>query len=70
MLRSLKIPDRRTLHDRSGTERLSDPDPAGLQRDRRFLRQIQAEQAAPYRDKAIVHLLGEAVYRETGVAAP
>lgn len=29
-----------------------------------------AEQAAPYRDKAIVHLLGEAVYRETGVAAP
>ena len=24
------------------TERLSDPDPAGLQRDRRFLRQIQA----------------------------
>ena len=29
-----------------------------------------AEQAAPYRDKGIVHLLGEAVYRETGVAAP
>ena len=72
MLRSLKIPDRRTLHDRSGTRSAY---PILIRRDYSgtddFCAKYRlAEQAAPYRDKAIVHLLGEAVYRETGVAAP